>query len=260
MRIFEDTNVHHVSWNLNPKRDLEIINAELILADLETLERRMWETDKKARWWDKESKAKMEVYTKLKPFLESGSLAIDLELDEEERSLLKDLYLLTNKPFVYACNVWENQLNLTERELKTLLWVDNPSTRVLPISVKMELDMLDFSDADREEYLASYWITWNPTDNLIKTCYESLGLQYYFTAWEIEVRAWTIKKWWKAPQAAWRIHTDFEKKFIKADVVNWKDLVDCSWWTKARELWKVRMEWKDYIVQDWDVMLFKFWA
>ncbi len=260
VRIFEDTNVHHVSWNLNPKRDLEIINAELILADLETLERRMWETDKKARWWDKESKAKMEVYTKLKPFLESGSLAIDLELDEEERSLLKDLYLLTNKPFVYACNVWENQLNLTERELKTLLWVDNPSTRVLPISVKMELDMLDFSDADREEYLASYWITWNPTDNLIKTCYESLGLQYYFTAWEIEVRAWTIKKWWKAPQAAWRIHTDFEKKFIKADVVNWKDLVDCSWWTKARELWKVRMEWKDYIVQDWDVMLFKFWA
>jgi ribosome-binding ATPase YchF (GTP1/OBG family) len=130
----------------------------------------------------------------------------------------------------------------------------------MPISVKMEIDMMDFSPEDRKEYLEWYWITENPTDKLIKECYDSLWLQYYFTAWEIEVRAWTIQKWWKAPQAAGRIHTDFEKKFIKADVVNWKDLVDNGWWSKAREVWKVKMEWKEYVVQDWDVMLFKFWG
>lgn len=258
VRFFEDSNVHHVSGNIDTKRDTEIINAELILADLETLEKRFGENEKKAKSWDKEAKAKSEIYTKLKPHLESGNLAITLDIDEEERNLLKDLYLLTNKPFIYACNLSESQLGLSENELRNKLGILDINIPVLPISVKMELDMLDFSPEDRKEYLAWYGITENPTDKLIKTCFTSLGLQYYFTAWEIEVHAWVIKAWWKAPQAAGRIHTDFEKKFIKADTVNWKDLVDYGWWSRAREAGKVRMEGKEYIVQDWDVMLFKF--
>lgn len=260
VRIFEDAWVHHVSGTINPKRDIEIINAELILADLETLEKRNSDNEKKARAGDKESKIKHEIFSRLKTHLESENLAITLDLDDEERFLIKDLYLLTNKPFIYACNIWESQLNLSEENIREITWISNKNISVIPISVKMELDMMDFSQEDRKEYLAWYWITDNPTDRLIKTCYDSLWLQYYFTAWEIEVRAWTIKTWWKAPQAAWRIHTDFEKKFIKADVVNWKDLIDCWWWTKAREMWKVKMEWKEYVVQDWDVMLFKFWG
>lgn len=260
VRFFEDSNVHHVSGSIDTRRDTEIINAELILADLETLEKRFGENEKKAKSWDKEAKAKSEIYTKLKPHLESGNLAITLDIDEEERNLLKDLYLLTNKPFIYACNLSESQLGLSENELRNKLGILDVNIPVLPISVKMELDMLDFSPEDRKEYLAWYGITENPTDKLIKTCFTSLGLQYYFTAWEIEVHAWVIKSWWKAPQAAGRIHTDFEKKFIKADTVNWKDLVDCGWWSKAREAGKVRMEGKEYVVQDWDVMLFKFWG
>ncbi|EKE27990.1 MAG: hypothetical protein ACD_3C00111G0007 [uncultured bacterium (gcode 4)] len=260
VRVFEDSNVHHVSGNVNPRRDAEIINAELILADLETLEKKIGENEKKAKSWDKEAKARQEIFARLKPHLESWNLAITLDLDEEEKLLLKDLYLLTFKPFIYACNVGETQMNLKESDLRNILWIIDTSIQVMPISVKMELDMMDFSPEDRKEYLEWYWITENPTDKLIKECYDALWLQYYFTAWEIEVRAWTIKKWWKAPQAAGRIHTDFEKKFIKADVVNWKDLVDNLGWAKAREHWKVKMEWKEYVVQDWDVMLFKFWG
>jgi len=260
VRIFEDTNVHHVSWSVNPKRDIEIINAELILADLETLWKRMWDNEKKVRSWDKEAKAKQEIFEILKPHLEGGNLAITLELDAEQKLLIKDLFLLTNKPFIYACNTSEIDVWISEDKLRDITWITDKKIPVLPISVKMELDMMDFSEEDRKDYLAEYWITDNPTDKLIKTCFDSLWLQYYFTAWEIEVRAWTIKSGWKAPQAAGVIHTDFEKKFIKADTVNWKDLVDNGGWAKARENWKVRMEWKEYIVQDWDVMLFKFWG
>ncbi|MDD2487656.1 MAG: redox-regulated ATPase YchF [Candidatus Gracilibacteria bacterium] len=258
VRIFEDSNVHHVSGNVNPKRDVEIINAELILADLETLEKRMGENIKKSRSGDKEAKAKEEIYEKLKPHLESGKLAITLDLDEEEKNLIKDLFLLTNKPFIYACNVSENQLDMDQSKLRELTGITDASIPIIAISVKMELDMMEFSPQDRKEYLSEMGITSNPTDELIKTCFDSLGLQYYFTAGEIEVRAWTIHKGWKAPQAAGRIHTDFEKKFIKADVVNWKDLVDAGGWAKAREQGKVKMEGKEYVVQDGDVMLFKF--
>lgn len=258
VRYFEDSNIHHVDWSVNPARDIEIINAELILADLETLDKRMWENIKKVRSWDKEAKAKEEIYERLKPHLDSGNLAISLILDEEEKNLIKDLYLLTNKPFIYAINVNEDSINIDIIELRSKIWITDKNIPVIPVCVKLELDMMEFSPQEREEYLSDLWITSNPTDELIKICFDSLWLQYYFTAWEIEVRAWTIHKWWKAPQAAWRIHTDFEKKFIKADVVNWKDLVDSGWWAKARELWKVKMEWKEYVVQDWDVMLFKF--
>jgi GTP-binding protein YchF len=249
--------VHHVNGSVNAKRDIEVINAELIIADLDSLERRMGENDKKARSGDKDAKARAEIYVRLKPHLESGALAIDFERTPEETELLKDLFLLTNKPFIYAVNVDESGVLKSESELRAMTGI-TADAPVLPISAKLEMEMLEFSEADRKEYLESLGITFNPTDAVIKTCYDLLGLQYYFTAGEIEVRAWTIKKGWTAPEAAGVIHTDFQKKFIKADVVKWNDLVESGGWSAAREKGKVRMEGKEYVVLDGDVMLFKF--
>ncbi len=260
VRFFDDSNVTHVSGSIDPKNDIEIINAELILADLETINKRMQENIRKARSWDKDSIKKENIYQKLKIHLEKWNLAITLDLEDEERDLIYDLFLLSNKPFIFAVNLDESKLSLWENDLRLKTWIQDLKIPIIPICVKLELEMMWFTDEERLEYLSSFWINYNPTDILIKTCFDALWLQYYFTAWEKEVKAWTIKKWDKAPQAAGKIHTDFEKKFIKADVVNWKDLVDSWWWSQAKENWKVKMEGKEYIVQDWDVIIFKFWG
>ena len=260
VRSFDDSNVHHVSGSVNPKRDIEIINTELIIADLETLERRMGDNAKKTRSGDKEAVARTPVYEALKNHLESGKLAVTLGLDEESMSHISDLFLLTNKQFIYAVNVAEDKLLTSEADLRTITGILDTNIPLLPVSAKIEMEMLEFSEEDRMAFLFDYGVTTNPMDIIISTCYKLLGLQYYFTAGEIEVRAWTIHQGWKAPQAAGVIHTDFEKKFIKADTVNWQDLVESGWWASAREKWKVRMEGKDYIMQDGDVMLFKFGA
>lgn len=258
VRSFRDPNVHHVSGVVNPKKDIEIISAELILADIDTLEKKIADVSRKSRGGDAISQLKMEVYAKLKPHLESWEFAITLPLLEEERLALQDACLLTNKPFIYAVNVWEEDINTSEKDLRSMTGIFQSSIPVLPVSAKIEMDMMELSPEDRWEFLRSLGVEHNPTDIIIKTCYDLLGLQYYFTAGEMEVRAWTIHKGAKAPEAAGVIHTDFQKKFIKADVVHWKDLVEHRGWTSAREHGKVRSEGKEYIVQDWDVMLFKF--
>lgn len=260
VRDFTDGNVHHVSGSVDPKRDIEVINAELILADLETIDRRIGDMQKKARGGDKESAARLAVYEKMKPYLEAGNLAVTMDLEDDERELLKDSFLLTNKPFIYAVNVAEDRLTVSEAELRSITGVSDASVPVLAVSAKIEMDMMGFSPEERAEFLEALGVSENPTDAVIKTCYDLLGLQYYFTAGEMEVRAWTIHKGWKAPAAAGVIHTDFEKKFIKADAVDWKDLVECGGWGKARETGKVRMEGKEYVVRDGDVLLFKFGA
>lgn len=260
VRDFSDGNVHHVSGSVDPKRDIEVINAELILADLETIDRRIGDMQKKARGGDKESAARLAVYEKMKPYLEAGNLAVTMDLEDDERELLKDSFLLTNKPFVYAVNVAEDRLTVSEAELRSITGVSDACVPVLAVSAKIEMDMMGFSPEERAEFLEALGVSENPTDAVIKTCYDLLGLQYYFTAGEMEVRAWTIHKGWKAPAAAGVIHTDFEKKFIKADAVDWKDLVECGGWGKARETGKVRMEGKEYVVRDGDVLLFKFGA
>ena len=260
VRDFSDGNVHHVSGSVDPKRDIEVINAELILADLETIDRRIGDMQKKARGGDKESAARLAVYEKMKPYLEAGNLAVTMDLEDDERELLKDSFLLTNKPFIYAVNVAEDRLTVSEAELRSITGVSDASVPVLAVSAKIEMDMMGFAPEERAEFLEALGVSENPTDAVIKTCYDLLGLQYYFTAGEMEVRAWTIHKGWKAPAAAGVIHTDFEKKFIKADAVDWKDLVECGGWGKARETGKVRMEGKEYVVRDGDVLLFKFGA
>lgn len=256
VRIFEDGNIIHVNWKVDPKSDIEVINAELIMADLDTLNKRISSDTKKARS-DKNIAFAIDVYKKVEQELNKGILVTDIDLTEEEYEAIKDLHLLTNKTFVYACNVSEDMMDSSEEELRKIIWV-NWKQKVVAICAKLEADMIEMTKEEKVEFLNEMWLKTTWLDDLIKASYDALWLMYYFTAWVQEVRAWTIHKWDTAPKAAWVIHTDFETGFIKADKVNWKDLVENNWWAGAREAWKVSLEWKEYIVQDWDVLLFKF--
>ncbi len=188
VRAFDDSNVHHVTGSVNPLRDIEIINTELIIADLETLERRMGDNAKKGRSGDKDAAIRTPIYEALKNHLESGKLAVTLELDDEQKSHISDLFLLTNKPFIYAVNVAEDKLLTNEADLRAMTGISEKNIPVLPVSAKIEMEMLEFSEEDRTAFLADYGVTTNPMDVIISTCYHLLGLQYYFTAGEIEVR------------------------------------------------------------------------
>jgi len=256
VRVFEDTDIIHVSWVVDPKSDIEIINAELIMADIETVNKRIISDAKKARS-DKNIAFAIEVYQKIDNELNKWVLVHNMWLNEEELEAIYDLHLLTNKEFVYACNVSEDMMDTSKEDLQKLLWVDS-NQMVVPICAKLEADMIEMSNEEKNEFLVEMWLKTTWLDDLIKASYDALGLMYYFTAWVQEVRAWTIHKWNTAPQAAWVIHTDFEKWFIKADVVNWADIVEFGWWSWARDNWKVVMQWKEYIMNDGDVVLFKF--
>ena len=256
VRIFEDGDIIHVNWKIDPKFDIEVINAELIMADLETISKRIISDAKKARS-DKDLAAAIEVYKKVEIELNKWILVTDMWLDEDEISSLYNLHLLTNKTFVYACNVSEDMMSATDDELRAIIWVWY-NQKVVPICAKLESDMIEMTSEEKEEFLNEMELKSTWLDDLIKASYDALGLMYYFTAWVQEVRAWTIHKGDSAPQAAGVIHTDFEKGFIKADVVNWADIVEFWWWSWARENWKVSLQGKDYIMNDWDVVLFKF--
>ena len=257
VRIFENDDIIHVHWAVNPKDDIEVINMELILADIESLTKKIASDTTKARK-DKDLANKLTTLQRALELLEAWELVSSWTWDEDEREHLRDSHLLTNKKFVYACNVSEEMMSESEDSLKTMLGITNPDTRVVPISAKLEEDMLEMSQDEKKEFLSEMWLATTWLDNLIKASYDALWLEYYFTAGEQEVRAWTIKKGSSAPQAAGVIHTDFEKWFIKADRVLWSDIVEHSGWSKAREAWKVSLQGKDYIVQDGDVLLFKF--
>ncbi len=257
VRIFEDNDIVHVHGTVNPKEDIEVINAELIIADIETLTKRIASDAKKARN-DKDIAEKLQTLEKALEWLEAGSLVSSMEFTEDEKEHLIDSHLLTNKQFVYACNVSEDMMDATSPELKERIGVSDKNTQVVPICAKLEEDMIEMTWEEKKEFLDDMGLVSTGLDNLIKASYDALGLQYYFTAGEQEVRAWTVKKWATAPQAAGVIHTDFEKWFIKADVVAAADIIEQGWWSKAREVGNVRLEGKDYIVQDGDVMLFKF--
>lgn len=257
VRVFEDGDIIHVHGQVDPKGDIEVINSELILADIESIEKRVAKDAKKARS-DKDIARKLVVCEKVKAELEKWVIINDMDLSEEELEDIRDLHLLTNKKFVYACNVSEDMMDATEDQLKEIIGISNPETRVVPVCAKLEADMVEMSEEEKHEFLSEMGLISTGLDNLIKASYDALGLEYYFTAGEQEVRAWTVKKASTAPQAAWAIHTDFEKGFIKADVVRWDDLVEQWGWSKAREVGKVSLQGKDYIVQDGDVILFKF--
>lgn len=260
VRCFEDTNIVHVDGSINPIRDIETINLELIFADIEAVEKRLEKAIKLVRT-DKKHQIEVDVLTKLKETLEAGKLASSITLSEEEEASINDLFLLTAKPMMYVANVSEEQLKNIEQDanyLKLKEYASSHHAKVIPLCVKIEEELASLEDEEKEEMLTLLGISESGLDKLIKASYELLGLISYLTAGEPEVRAWTIVKGTKAPGAAGKIHSDFERGFIKAEVIGYQELVECGSLAKAKEKGLVRIEGKDYVMQDGDVVLFRF--
>lgn len=262
VRCFEDSNIVHVDGSIDPLRDIEVINMELIFADMETLDKRLSKLKHQMNN-DKEAKVEYDILDRLKKHLETGKLAISFEAkDEDEEKVIKDLNLLTYKKVIYALNVSEDDIandganNDFVKKVKDYASKNGSETFVLCAKVEEELAGLD--DSEKEEFLKELGLKESGLDKLVKASYKLLNLMSFLTAGETETRAWTISIGTKAPQAAGKIHTDFEKGFIKAEVVNYKDLLELGSLAKAKEKGLVRMEGKDYVVKDGDVMLFRF--
>ena len=258
IRFFKDPDVIHVHGGINPKLDMDVIHLELILADLDTVGKRLGDTEKKAKSGDKEIIAQVNTLKKVKAALEAEKLAISVDLNDEEKEFLKELNLLTNKPFIYIANVKEDEIAGFDVETAKKELNLGVGEQILPVSAKVEADLVDFSPEEAKEYMQALGLKESGLNAFIKAAYKLLNLQTYFTAGPMEVRAWTIKIGDKAPKAAGVIHTDFEKGFIKAETIAYSDYVACNGEVKARETGKMRMEGKEYVVQDGDVMHFKF--
>jgi hypothetical protein len=255
VRLFEDPNVIHVANKVDPKNDMDTIEAELILADLETLKKQK-EPRQNAT---KEEAATFEVARRLAEELNKGVSARDVTLNDEEKTLINKLNLLTMKPVIYAFNVSEAQLE-NQEEIKKRINEFGISGNWLFFNAKLENDILALSKEEQKEYLGQYRLEDTGLNRLIKKSYEILDLISFLTAGTLEARAWTIKKDTLAPQAAGTIHTDFEKKFIKADIVRYQDFVDCQGWNGAREKGKVVSAGRDYVMKDGDIVEFKVGA
>lgn len=260
VRCFEDSEVVHVDGSVDPLRDIETINYELIFADMETVDRRM---DKAAKMLkgDKKYQAEIDALTKIKHTLEEGKTARQADLTEEEAALVRDMALLTAKPVLYAANVAEDELsgdagNPYLLELEAL--AAKEGSEVLPVSAKIEEEISQLEPEEKEEFLKELHLAESGLDRLVKKSYKLLGLISYLTAGPKEVRAWTITKGTKAPQAAGKIHSDFERGFIRAEVIAFDDLVASGTMASAKEKGLVRSEGKDYVMQDGDVVLFRF--
>ncbi|MBN6206513.1 redox-regulated ATPase YchF [Ralstonia pickettii] len=261
VRCFIDENITHVSGKVDPIDDIEIINLELILADLETVEKRFQRVEKLARQKDKDSLAEYEVLSKLKDALENDKPARAVEFNEEQAKVVKGLHLLTNKPMLYVANVSEEEVadsDSNENVQKVREYAANENAEVIIICAKIEEEIAELEPDEKEMFLEDLGITESGLDKLIKASYSLLGLATYFTAGEQEVRAWTFRKGIKAPQAAGIIHTDFERGFIRAETVSYEDLLEAGTMAVAKERGKVRLEGKEYIVQDGDVIHFRF--
>lgn len=269
VRFFEDKNVVHVEENLNPKNDIETIETELQLADLQTIDKKIASTEKEMKANPKEAKIKLSGLAKLKTALNEGMNAREVELTEEETDLLGEVMLLTSKAILYIANVTEHviasaakQSSLEEIAAASgLAMTGNDMTKkinFIPISAKIESELNSLPSDERTEYLDTLGIEESGLNHLIREAYRTLGLATYFTSGEKETRAWTIEQGYTAPQAAGVIHTDFERGFIAADIVSYKDFVENSGWTGARTHGLVRTEGKTYIFKDGDVALFKF--
>ena len=262
VRCFQDDNVIHVDGSVDPLRDIETINLELIFSDLEILERRISKTAKSATN-NKEMKKELEVLQELKAVLESGKMASAFASDDEEvLDFVKSVGLISYMPVIYAANVSEDDLSNdgTDNEYvkKVRDFANDTNSKVFVVCAKIEEEISELDDGEKAEYLEALGIKESGLDKLIKASYDLLGLLSYLTSGEDETRAWTIKKGTKAPQAAGKIHSDFERGFIKAEVINYKDLLDLGSASLAKEKGLMRLEGKDYVVQDGDVILFRF--
>lgn len=262
VRCFENNNVIHVDGNINPIRDIETINLELIFSDVEILERRIAKTSRGAKN-DKALDKELKFLQKIKAYLEEGKLAIGFEVDDDdEAALMSELNLLTNKPVIFAANVAEDDLadngagNKYVQAVRAFAKENNCEIFVISAEIEQEISELD--EEEKEMFLEDLGIKESGLDKLVKASYSLLGLISYLTSGEDETRAWTITEGTKAPQAAGKIHTDFERGFICAEVVNYQDLLDCHTYAKAKEKGLVGTQGKDYVVKDGDVILFRF--
>ncbi len=258
VRCFDDDDIIHVAGSVDPARDVEIINLELGLADLDQIDRRIDRTRKQART-SKEAQQELEALERLSAALNEGKSARQVSLTEEEEAMVKPLGLLSRKPVIYACNVSEDDLadgnDWVEQVRKLAVEED---AQVVVISAQVEAELVELPESDRADFLAALGVEEGGLKSLIRATYQLLGLQTYFTAGPKETRAWTIKSGMLAPQAAGVIHTDFERGFIRAETVAYKDLVEFGSMNAAKEKGLVRSEGKEYAVQDGDVMLFRF--
>ena len=262
VRCFVDEDVVHNMGSVDPVRDIEVVSTELVLADLEAVSSRIDKTQKKAKSGDKEAQAELALLEKLEPHLNEGKTANIMEATDEEKALMKHFQLLTAKPVLFACNVAEDDLADAEANpfvQKVAEFVrTHHDAAYVPISAKIESELIDLSPEEASEFLQDLGVSDSGVSSLIRASYDLLGLQTYFTAGEKEVRAWTIVKGWKAPQAAGVIHTDFEHGFIKAEVVSYEDLSNLGSVSAARDAGKYRLEGKEYVFQDGDVAVFRF--
>lgn len=261
VRCFDNDDIMHVSGSVDPKRDIKTINLELILSDLEILDRRIDRTAKAAKG-DKSLLTELEFLKRLKTELENGVSARAVEADDDEKAILADIGLLSAKPVIYACNMSEDDfasnIENNERYKAVCEIAKAEGAEVLPICAELEAEISSLSKEEKEMFLSDAGIESGGLDMLIQRSYSLLGLISYLTAGEPEVRAWTIKKGTKAPQAAGKIHSDFERGFIRAEVISFDELMACGSMQAAKEKGKIRSEGKDYVMQDGDIVLFRF--
>lgn len=262
VRCFEDSNIVHVEGSVDPIRDIETINLELIFSDMETLERRIDKSKKAARSGDKKAQEETAFMERIMKHLEGGKPSRTMEMTPEENELLKEFFLLTSKPVLFAANLSEDDIiNGYENNpyLKTVIeYAHAEGSEVIPICAKIEEEISTLEDDEKEAFLADYGLEEPGLDRLVKASYKLLGLMSYLTAGPQEVRAWTIKIGTKAPQAAGKIHSDIEKGFIRAEIISYDDLVRCGSEVAAKEKGIARLEGKEYIMQDGDVVSFRF--
>ena len=260
VRCFNDSNVVHVDGSVDPIRDIETINLELIFADIETVNKRLDKARKNLKA-DKKYQEEIDLLEKIKENLENGISARALEFNEDEEVMVKDMFLLTTKPILYIANVSEEQMENAENDelvLKVKEYASKENAEVIPLCVKIEEELSGLEEDDKKEMLEALGLQESGLDKVIKKSYDLLGLMSFLTAGEPEVRAWTIKKGTKAPQAAGKIHSDIERGFIKAEIVSYDDLIREGSMNAAKEKGLVRSEGKEYIMQDGDIVLFKF--
>jgi ribosome-binding ATPase len=264
VRCFENSDIHHVSGTIDPIRDIEVINTELVLADLASLQKRHDRLQKEVRAGSKTAKAETAVIDKLLPHLDAGKPAVTLDLSPEEKEIARDFFLLSSKPTLFACNVAESDLAASAKDANPHVTAvqeyarNHFATEAVVISAQIESELVDLSEAEAQEYLRDLGVEGSGVSALIRAVYHLLGLRTYLTTGEKETRAWTIRAGDKAPAAAGVIHSDFERGFIAAEVVHFDDLVGLGSSAKAREAGKLRIEGKDYVVKDGDVVEFRF--
>lgn len=261
VRAFEDDNITSVTGKVDPEEDINTINLELAIADLDTVNRRIAKVQKVAQQGDKAAKAEMAVLEKLKPVLEEGNAARSIEFNDDEQQIVKGLFLLTTKPVIYVANIAES--SMADPESDSLYQIvkkhaESENAEALGISAATEEEIASMDESDRQEFLEAEGVEESGLDRLIKAAYHILGLRTFFTAGGTETRAWTFRDGMKAPQVAGVIHSDFERGFIRAEVVSYDDLDKFETMQKVKEAGKLRLEGKDYLVQDGDIIEFRF--